>query len=155
MIIGFDVDGVIAKAPLGLHNFLRKFQKIWNIILGSPLGALAYRHLRFPDKDVRELICRLYSSGHQIVIVTYALRDGQKKAIEWLKKNGVPFNVSVAPMEDESPLEFKSRAVIEKNCNFFVEDQLLLAQGIAEKAPGVRVIYYRNKEDLSVLKELS
>jgi hypothetical protein len=30
LIIGFDVDGVIAKAPLGLHILLKIQQKGWN-----------------------------------------------------------------------------------------------------------------------------
>jgi len=155
VIIGFDVDGVIARAPMGLHNLLRKFQGLWNIILKSPIGALVYRHFRFPDKDVKDLICGLHSKGHGIVIITYALGDGQKKAIEWLKENGVPFDKAVAPKEGESPLEFKARAILEYRCDFYMEDQLTLVEEILKKNPGVRVIHYRNKEDLSVLKELS
>jgi hypothetical protein len=154
-IIGFDVDGVIAIAPLGLHNLLRKFQRLWNVILKSPIGALVYRHFRFPDKDVKDLICSLYSKGYGIIIITYALGDGQKKAIEWLKENGVPLDKAVAPKEGENPLEFKCRAIAEENCDFFVEDQAVLAQGISEKLQRVRVIHYRSREDLSVLKELS
>lgn|GEM_PF-2673278 len=155
MIIGFDVDGVIATAPLGLHNLLRKFQGLWNVILKSPMGALVYRHFRFPDKDVKNLICSLHSKGHTIIIITYALGDGQKKAVEWLKKNGVPFDKATAPKRGEKPLEFKCRAVAEENCDFFIEDQDILAQGISEKLQRVQVIHYRSVEDLSALKELS
>ncbi len=155
MIIGFDVDGVIAKAPLGLHNLLRECQKGWNLLLKTPLGTLVYRKLRFADEEVKELMRQLHSRGHPIVIISYALGDGSKKAKEWLVENEVSFNQIAVPKKGESPLEFKARAILEYHCDFYVEDQLTLVEGILKKIPGVRVIHYRNKEDLSVLKELS
>lgn len=155
MIVGFDVDGVIAKAPLGLHRLLGNSPRGWNILLKTPLGTLVYRRLRFVNKDIKELICDLHSEGHKIVIVTYALNDGQRKATEWLKKQGVPFDKIIAPKEKEDPLGFKIRAISEEGCDFYVEDQLSLVRGILKKVPGVHVIHYRNREDLNALKELS
>jgi uncharacterized HAD superfamily protein len=153
-IIGFDLDGVAAKVPLGLHRLLRGCQKEWNILLKTPIGTLAYEKLRFVDKDTKELICGLHANGHKIIIITYVLKDGQKKVTKWLIKNGVPFDKTVAPEENENPLKFKIRAVLEERCDFFVEDQIALARGISLEAPGAKVIHYRSKEDLNILKEL-
>jgi uncharacterized HAD superfamily protein len=153
MIIGFDKDGVIAKAPLGLHNLLKVFQRTWNLFLKTWLGELAYKKLRFANKDVKDLICQLYIKGHKIIIITYITKDNSKKVADWLVKNDIPFDQIITPTEKENPLEFKIRAVLKTNCDFYIEDQKSLVKGISSKAPEVKIIHYKKEKDLDRLKK--
>jgi uncharacterized HAD superfamily protein len=138
--IGFDVDGVIAKAPLGLHKFLRYYQRGWNRLLLNPLGIFLYRKLRKADKGIREAMGQLKSEGHQIIIISYIIERNKDQLERWLKENMVPFDKMVVAKEGESPLEFKVRAIIEEKCDVYVEDQPTLARDISLRVPGAKII---------------
>lgn len=154
MIIGFDVDGVIAKAPFGLHKLLRYRKREWNFLLATPLGKILYNYLRRADSGMKEIICQLHDGGHRIVIATYALERYRSLVEAWLEKNKIPFNELILAKRGESASEFKVRAVLQKKCDYFVEDQLALVQAISRKATGVKVIHYVKKKDLGVLLSL-
>jgi uncharacterized HAD superfamily protein len=153
LIIGFDVDGVIAKAPLGLHILLKIQQKGWNKLLATDLGKIIYQKLRFADKDIVELTKQLRVRGHSPVIITYAA-DGEEIK-KWATKEEVPFDRIFTPKPSENQIDFKIRAILEAKCDFFVEDQPNLAKSIAARLLRTRVILYRRKENLNILKELS
>lgn len=151
MIIGFDVDGVIAKTPLGSGRLLRYWVREWNFLLSTPLGKFLYNNFRRVDEKNREIICRLQNNSHSIIIATYVFEKYRSLAEGWLKKNGVPFDRLVLAKKEESTFEFKVRAALEEKCDYFVEDHPALVRAISQKVPGARVIHYAKKEDLHVL----
>ncbi len=151
MIVGFDVDGVIAKAPLRLDKLLRGGEGEWNRLLSTSLGRFLYANLRFVDKGTREVLCQLQAYGQLIIIATYAFEKHRGEVEKWLKRKEVPFDKLILAREMESSLEFKVRAILEQKCDYFVEDQPTLARNISLAVPAVRVICYKRKEDLSIL----
>lgn len=151
MIIGFDVDGVIARAPLGLDKSLRYCMRGWNFLLSTPFGKFLYNHLRRVDDEMREIICRLENNGHKIVIATYIFERYRGLAEGWLRNNGIIFDKLVLAKNNESAAELKVRAILEEKCDYFVEDHLALVQAISQKVSGARVIHYVVKNDLDVL----
>lgn len=151
MIVGFDVDGVIARAPLNLDRLLRYFARGWNLMLSTPLGKFLYNNFRYVDKGTRQILCQLQESGHEIIIATYVFEKHRNLVERWLKNNGIPFNKLTLAEKEESASEFKVRAVLEESCDYFVDDNISLARAISQKVPGVRVIHYSDKEDLSIL----
>lgn len=150
MVIGFDVDGVIARAPLGLDKSARYGMRGWNFLLSTPLGKFLYNHLRRVDDEMREIICRLENGGHRIVIATYVFEKYRCLAEGWLRHNGIIFDKLVLAKNKESALEFKARAILEEKCDYFIEDHFALAQAISRKVPA-RVIHYVVKDDLDIL----
>ena len=151
MIIGFDVDGIIAKAPLRVDKLLRYWGRGWNRLLSTSIGKLLYRQLRCVDTSTKKVVCRLRAEGYQIVIATYVLEKHRGEVEGWLTKNQVPFDRLVLAKEMETSLSFKVRVIKEERCEYFVEDQDQLA--LALRVSEGRIIHYRRKEDLGGLLE--
>ncbi len=151
MIVGFDVDGVIAKAPLRLDKLLRYYSKWWNKLLLNPVGKFLYKKLRRVDKYAKDAICELHDTGHQIVIITYAFAGNKEVIKEWLTKHEVPFDKIIVAKEKESPLEFKIRAVKEEKCDYYIEDQYELVCALTRALPGVEIIHYWDGGSMIVL----
>ena len=73
MIVGFDLDGIIAKDNGGWTS--------------------DYYSTCIPDIDAVNLMKKLNSEGHKIIIYTSRLSNEVKAVtIDWLHKHGVPYD---------------------------------------------------------------
>jgi len=61
LVIGFDVDGVIAKAPLRIDKFTRYHETGWNRLLSTPIGKFFYGKFRRVNKATRDVLFQLLS----------------------------------------------------------------------------------------------
>lgn len=153
-VIGFDVDGVIARTPFRSERLLLKFREsIWNELLNTQFGKFLYQKIRFVDKEVQKVLYQLRAGNHCIVIATYFFEERRREVEKWLSKNQVFFDKLVLPKNGESPSEFKGRIIREEKCQFFVEDKLAIIKELRRlPLPGVTVIRYRGRGDLKILR---
>lgn len=151
MVVGFDLDEVIAPLPFGLkqlslskrgENFLFNLQK--NFAL-QRLYNFLFRRANVEIKYLMEMLKRRH---HRIVIISASF-EGYKPLINlWLRKNNILVDEVYFRRGRESVVEFKKKILYEKNCFFYLEDNPRIVEEINNHFNYKRVYLYKEETAL-------
>jgi len=123
MIIGLDIDGVIAPDPWlkykkGSFKKFRVFGEISRIIY-----VLFYYLIRSPFPETKKLIRGYKRRGYKIIIISGVWGIGKPMIWLWFKLHRIPFDKLILKWKG-SVWEFKAKAVLLNQCEMFVDDRL-------------------------------
>jgi uncharacterized HAD superfamily protein len=131
VIIGVDIDGVLARDPLRLTWFLNGY---WNWLLGRRMGRKIYRK-RKTNERMRRYVYHQARKGHKIVLISAVWECHEKEVLAWLADRGVAYSKLRLKKRGEKTAEFKATVLIEEGCSLYWEDNPFLAREIAERLP--------------------
>lgn len=149
MIIGFDIDGVIAPNPW-LES---SSEKVLGIAKVARLIKVSIRYLtRKPVPERVEWLKGYRKYGYRIVIISGIWEIVRPMIWLWLKFYHIPFDKLVLRKKDEVS-KFKAKAIEKHKCEMFVEDQKDLMRKIrkllADKGYGnIKVVSWRMPSNL-------
>jgi len=151
VVVGVDIDGVISLGFLGLHRALRHFPVLWNKLIDLSIGKLLYSHLRRVNKEMRDVLFQIHFAGHKIVIISYVCERHRGEVTGWLWENKIPFDKLVLPRDGETVCKFKVRAIKEKKCVLYVEDDPAIVKRIRPVLNSCTVFHYHPGDEKALL----
>ncbi|MCD5396105.1 MAG: hypothetical protein LR000_00245 [Candidatus Pacebacteria bacterium] len=126
MIVGVDIDGVVARDP---WSFYRRELFAQYGVLGKVARIICIfidYILRPPFSETKVLLEKYKKRGGKIIFISGIPKLGKPIIWLWLKVHRIHFDKLVLRGR-EDVVRFKARAIIENQCTQFIEDQLKLA----------------------------
>lgn len=134
MIIGFDMDGVVAARPrLFRLNHTRGKYRIHLSIVEQWFWWLVM-YLRQPSWDMIKIIREHKSAGNELFLVTGRLSFLYDLTWWWLKRYDLEryFNEIIINTDEIQPHIFKAREIKKNKLNTFYEDEVFTAKYLKE-----------------------
>jgi len=153
MVIGFDMDGVVAARPriFKLNHVKGKYrvdvpyfeQWFWRLVmwLREPSGVMVKRIKELKDK------------GNELILVTGRLAFLEDVTLWWLTNKGVRkyFDAVIINLDNEQPHEFKAREIKRRKIKEFYEDEIFAAEYLKKETQAKIQLVVSNGE---VIKQL-
>lgn len=127
MIVGFDLDGVVATNP---WRYISRRSVVGKCI--AIISVFFYYILRKPNKPIVDLLREYNKRGHRIVFISGIWGVAQPIILLWLKWHHIPFDKIVLRWK-KSCKEFKVSQILFHKCEMYVEDDPEIASFIKEK----------------------
>lgn len=146
IIVGCDLDGIIAKHSLGglwvkvrllKEKLLKKAGNRKYYYPKTVLEKYAWiviNYLRVPDKEGIKVLSELVREGVTFYLVTSRLRFNYPSTINWLKKYKLYdfFSKILVNIQDENPVNFKLQTVNKEKIDYFIDDDLEVLQSLCQ-----------------------
>ena len=142
MILGFDIDGVMAeedyKKPYG------KPQYIWN------------NHYEKVKKISGSELLNQLIRDHKVILITGRIEGSRKITINWLDKNNIRYTkLHLRKKLSVGITHHKITEIIKEDCDCYFDNNRRIIKGIKAKIPDFPAYHFKSwREVYSTLEEI-
>lgn len=133
MIVGFDLDGIVAPNPWARYNRSSRKGIIGKCV--AIISIFCCYVLRKPHEPIVNLLKEYDERGHRIIFISGIWGVARPIVLMWLKWHHIPFYKIVLRWKG-SCKEFKTRYIFSTGCEMYVEDDSEIAGFIKERYAG-------------------
>jgi uncharacterized HAD superfamily protein len=135
MILGFDIDGVIAT-----ENYLKPY--------GKPQGTWNMYYARVEKIPGAKFLNQLYQH-HRVVLITGRLEGARKATVTWLEKKDVPYHrLYLRKNMGKSIEEHKIEAVIREKCDRYFDNRMSIIRKMKVQIPNTLPHHFKSWDEV-------